>query len=171
VRLDPYDAWTYNIRGLAYGRLRQHEKAIADFNEAIRLDPRYITALNNRGFAHASLGQHESAARDFNLAIRVDPRNADAHNGLAWQLSTAREPQIRNGRLAVELARKACELTQWKNANHLDTLAAAYAEAGQFEEAVRWQQAALAFPEFEKQAGEAARKRLALYQEGKPYHN
>jgi tetratricopeptide (TPR) repeat protein len=109
--------------------------------------------------------------QEFDQAIRIDPQNAEAHNGLAWQLSTARQQEIRNGRLAVELALKACELTQWKNPNHLDTLAAAYAEAGQFDEAIRWQQAALASAEFEQRSGEAARQRLSLYQEGKPFHN
>ena len=66
-------------------------------------------------------------------------------------------------------ARQACELTKWREANALDTLAAAYAAAGDFAEAVRWQEKALEDSAFAKTNGARARARLALYRAGKPY--
>ncbi len=92
---------------------------------------------------------------------------ADAKSCLPCQKSST--PPIRS--------RKACELTEWKEAEHWDTLAAAYAETGEFAEAVKWQQKALDSPEFfrrdpdrEKEL-EKARTRLKLYQEHKPYRD
>ena len=89
-----------------------------------------------------------------------------SYNQLAWLLATCPEARYRDGRHAVELATKACELSEWQY-NHVDTLAAAYAEAGDFEQAVRWQQMAI---EMASDSGrDDYRSRLALYKSGKPY--
>jgi hypothetical protein len=60
-------------------------------------------------------------------------------------------------------------LTNWKNPGFLDTLAAAFAESGNFDEAIKWQRAALEFPEFAESSGVEARQRLRLYSLGRPY--
>jgi hypothetical protein len=67
------------------------------------------------------------------------------------------------------MATKACLLTQWTHADCLDTLSAAYAETGDFSQAVRWQRKALEFPNFDKR--EAAAERLKLYESGQPYRD
>ncbi|HXI61204.1 MAG TPA: hypothetical protein VNF70_00785, partial [Pyrinomonadaceae bacterium] len=76
---------------------------------------------------------------------------------------------IRDGKKAVEFARKAAELTKWEDANVLDTLAAAYAEVGDFEEAIKWENKALSLPELTKGDEEKVRQRLRLYAERKRY--
>jgi hypothetical protein len=78
---------------------------------------------------------------------------------------------IRQGRQAVEHANRACELAEWKDPNYIDTLAAAYAEAGQFDKAIEYQKKALTFPAFEKDNGLAARKRLDSYARKEPYRD
>jgi WD40 repeat protein len=86
-----------------------------------------------------------------------------AFNDIAWSLATSSDSHLRNGTKAIEMATKACEITDWKEATIIDTLAAAYAEAGDFTSAIKWQKKAIdtGGPQFES--------RLELYQLGKPY--
>jgi hypothetical protein len=101
--------------------------------------------------------------------IRRYPDLVDAHERRAWILATCPDGRFRDGRRAVTAATRAAELTSWKDAHILATLAAAYAEAGDFPGAVRWQERALerlaAFPP----ASGQVQDRLALYRAGKPY--
>lgn len=94
---------------------------------------------------------------------------AQANNTLAWTLATSPQDGLRDGARATRLAFAACELTDWKNAAYIDTLAAAYAETGNFAEAVRWQAKALELPEFQGTVRTEAMNRLALYESGRPY--
>ena len=70
--------------------------------------------------------------------------------------------------LRREFHRTACEMSGWARPNFLDTLAAAYAAAGDFDRAVEYQQKALSFPDFEKEDGKGGRDRLRLYMQRKP---
>jgi tetratricopeptide (TPR) repeat protein len=169
IRLDPKYATAYNNRCIAWHDKGDYDRAIADCNEAIRLNPRYASAHNNRGIAWSDKRDYDRAISDYNEAIRLDPANASAHGNLAWLLATSPTPGIRNNKRALELAQKAAELTSFEDADKLDTLAAAHAAVGNFAEAVRRQEEALAFPEFDKTQGKAARRRLELYRQGKPY--
>ena len=102
---------------------------------------------------------------DFNKAVDVGSENASIHNSVAWLFATCPDADYRNGDKAVELAKKSCELTDWKQASYLDTLAAAYAEKGEFEEAVKWQRTAIN----KGLKSDGAKGRLSLYHQGKPY--
>jgi tetratricopeptide (TPR) repeat protein len=169
IRLDPRFARAYHGRGVAYLHKGQYDKAVASLSEAIRLEPRNDVALFDRGLARWHSGEARQAVADFNRAIKANPKNDSAYNGLAWALSTATDEKLRDGKRAVELATKACELTEWKNPFHLSALAAAYAEAGDFKQAVRWHKKAMAAPDFPADKMERARQRLKLYEQGKPY--
>jgi hypothetical protein len=110
----------------------------------------------------------EAFARCSELIERY-PDLVQTHERRAWILSTCPDANLRDGKLAVASANRAAELTNWKNWLALSTLAAAYAEAGDFASAVHREE------EAKKQytAGDRAshdHERLALYKAGKPYH-
>ena len=166
VELNPNDAHSYNNRGLA--KLLKHDLdgAIADFNRTIELDQKDEQPYRNRGDARTAKGDIKGAIADYNRVIVINPKDADAYNGIAWPLATASESSMRNGAKAVAYARKACELSEWKNVNSIDTLAAAYAESGDFDQAVKWESKYLE----SKPSDKGAQSRLALYQKHQPYH-
>ena len=96
----------------------------------------------------------------------------EALNNLAWLLATCADDHTRNGVEAVRSAERACQITRFKNANCLSTLAAAYAEAGRFPEAAATAELAM---KQQTEAGETHRAEmnrqlLGLYRSGKPYH-
>lgn len=167
LRLEPYLADAYASRGTAYENLKQYDQAIKDYNEAIRLAPKAAASYANRASSYDKLRRYREAIRDYDQAIRLDPRDDEALDSLAWLLATGADPALRDGKRAVRLAREACELTQWKEPSYLDTLAAAYARAGDFTSAVKWQIRSLEDPDFRKVR--EARERLALFRAGKPY--
>jgi tetratricopeptide (TPR) repeat protein len=171
IRLDPKNPYGYTSRAFTYLYQKEYDKALADSNHALKLDPTNVTAFCHRGFAYAGKKEYDKAMADYLKAERLDPKAPDSYGLRAWLWATCPDAKIRNGKKALEYARKACELTSWKNPNQWDTLAAAYAELGNFAEAVKWLSKALASPEFVPQERVLAQARLKLYQQGKPYRN
>lgn len=127
-----------NSRGVVYSRQGDYKKAIADFSSAIKIYDRYIEALGNRSFAYRKSGETAKAIADLEAAIQKAPLAYQPINDLAWIYATAKSKKVRNGKKAVELATKACEMTQYKDWNTLDTLAAAYAADKDFKSASQW---------------------------------
>ena len=145
------------------------EKALADYTEGVRLDPKSEYGFRRRGGAWAALGAHGKAAADYETAIKVRSNSAAAHNALAWLRATCPDAKHRDGEKAADLAKRACELTSWKNAGYIDTLAAAHAELGNFKKAAEYLERALDLPGTTEAALQEFRERLKLYEAEMPY--
>lgn len=170
IQLDPKRALHHSNRGLAWYKQRQYDRAIADCSEAIRLDPEYASAHFNRALAWYCKRDFEKAMADLGQAIRLDPTYTSAYRNRAWIWATCTDARFRDGKRAVESATKACELSGWKQADPIGTLAAAYAEAGEFAKAVQLQEKAnrLYVESEDEQKGE---ERLGLFKENRPYRD
>ncbi len=143
IRLDPSRAHFYSDRAVIWKVRNEYDKAIADYNDAIRLNPRYAIAFQNRGQAWRKKQDYDKAIADFTEAIRLDTKLASAYDDLARLLATCATPKFRNADKALEMSTQACKLTEFRDSNLLDTLAAAYAENSQFEQAVETQRKAI----------------------------
>jgi tetratricopeptide (TPR) repeat protein len=169
IRLDPDYAYAYNNRGSIYNAKRQFDRAIQDFNQALRLDPDYAYAYNNRGNAYERKGQYDRAIQDYTQVLRLDSANSWSLNSLAWLLATVANGRYRDGPAAVRYSERAIALNDIPTFR--GTLAAAYAEAGRYADAVREQERAIAQLRAAGRDDEVAdyRGRLDLYRQGRPY--
>jgi len=170
LRLNPMDAKTYYNRGGVDEAMGDFDKALTDFNRGLRLDSLDASAYVLRARAYKAKGDYARAVADCRHAVELDPQNVPAYNDLALLLAITPRADIRYGTTAVEYATKACELTEWKSPVTLDTLAAACAEAGDFDNAVKWESKVLQTPNLPETARAGAKSRLALYQAHQPYH-
>lgn len=169
IRLRPQASAWYNNRGLIYAELKKYDEAIQDYTSALSIEDDNVLAYRNRALAYVKKKDFVKATSDYEKAVELRPEVAFPQNGLAWLLCTAPDEKVRNGKKALEHAKKACELTDYKNGGYLDTLAAAYAEVGDFAKAVEWQEKALTSSDFPIADLEAAKKRLELFKQKKPY--
>ena len=172
VSLDPHDAAAFFSRGASYANMGQFPLAIADFSESIRLKPQW-DSFYTRGRAYENSGRYGDAIADFYAALALKPGNFGTvaiQNESAWLLATCPDEKLRDGKKAVGIA-----LTAWKNSGEksravMDTLGAAYAEAGDFVDADRWEQKFLATPGLTPKEIADANARLDLYKQGEAYH-
>jgi tetratricopeptide (TPR) repeat protein len=169
IRLNPTAASWYGNRGLIHMETKKYDDAIADFTSAIDLSPSNEVSHRNRALAYSRKKEWAKAVADYEQVIELNPESTVGLNGLAWMLCTAPDDKVRDGKRAVELAQKACDLTGHKNGGYLDTLAAAYAEAGEFAKAIEWQEKALKAGDLPVKEVDGARQRLELYKTKKPY--
>jgi tetratricopeptide (TPR) repeat protein len=168
IRLDPDDAQPYYVRGVAWDLKKEYGKAAADLDDAIRLDPYFTEAIGHRALVSYEKKEYDRAIAYCGQAIKVDPDHYFAYYLRARFWAACPDARYRDGKRAIESATRACELTDWKVGYAVSSLAAAYAETGDFDTAVKWQIKANAlYPTAEiKAKGE---ERLRLYCESKPY--
>ncbi|MHC4469746.1 MAG: tetratricopeptide repeat protein [Planctomycetota bacterium] len=143
------------------------EEAVGQYERAISINRTFPDAHANLGSAKQGMGRFAEAATHYREALRLAPGHREAANGLAWLLATCPVASLRNGREAVELAIRAAGRGGRASPEVLDTLAAAYAEAGRFPAAVRTQERAVAGAT-DARKGEFG-SRLELYRSGRPY--
>ena len=167
IRRQPQDAGFFTSRGHAYSQLRQFDKALEDYNRAVELDPGNPQRITNRGDAYRSLGHWEQAANDYRQAVNLDSRFGRAFQSVAWLMSTCPDEQFRHPQLALRAAHKAVDLDGAQDYIYLDTLAAAFANSGQFDKAQNVIRRAIQLAPAEN--AQPLHHRLALYQSGKPF--
>jgi serine/threonine-protein kinase len=167
LKLMPGVVKGYEIRGCARKSLGDFDGAMADFNEAVKLAPAAVLPYSHRAGVHYARQKYALAIRDHMEALKRDPRSAPTFNQLAWIWATCPDPDVRNGRQAHGCATRACELTEWSEPSFLDTLAAACAECGEFDDAIKWQEKAIGLLTDEERRADF-RTRLDLYQQGQP---
>jgi membrane protease YdiL (CAAX protease family) len=166
------DSTAFQWRAYAYRSQGDYVHAIQDMDHVIAVDGPDPQTLSSRADIKRHFGDYAGARSDYEAAVQLDPGDAGALSGLAWILSTSPKAEVRNGRRAVALARKACEKSRWKSDDKLDTLAAAYAEIGDFVQAQSWQKRAIdAMRSSSEDEIKDERERLALYSAGKPYRD
>jgi serine/threonine-protein kinase len=166
--LNPRSAIFVNNLGIALREMKDMPGAAAAFEKAIELDPEEPQTRRNLGQVLQRQGQYARAQQVYQVAVRAHPNHIPTYDFLARFLATCPDDKVRDGKRAIEYATTACEKSGWKEPGYLDTLAAAYAEAGQFDEAVRYQTRALEDPAYSIRAGPPARLRLELYKQMKP---
>jgi tetratricopeptide (TPR) repeat protein len=148
------------------------DEAIGQYQRAVELQPGNAQGQESLGLALSQVGRFAEAVKHYERALAIDGGMMAARNNLAWALATCADASVRNGERAIELGERANQQAGGQDAAVLDTLAAAYAEAGRFGEAMRTGRAALALARAGGQV-EAARgiaERLGLYEAGRPYH-
>jgi len=169
ISFDTNSSWMYFVRAVAYCGKDDHPHAIKDFDRVIQLQPTNAEAYSYRGLTKSRNGDFKGGIEDCKKGIQLDTNCAVAFNNLAWLLATAPKAKLRDGQKAVEYALRACKLNSWKDAYNLGTLAAAYAEIGNFDEAVKWERKCIIMGLPDKEM-EQARKELRLFDQKKPYH-
>jgi Tfp pilus assembly protein PilF len=172
VAIDPHYAKAYYNMGQVLRKAGKWQEAADAYQAALRSNPTDLPTQLNLANVLPHLGRTREAIDHFSRALELDPNSLEGLNNLAWVLSTSGDAAARDGARAVQLAERACFLSGYKVSVFLGTLAAAYAEAGRFEEAVATAQraGALATETGDLAAASKNQELLARYRLNKPYH-
>jgi tetratricopeptide (TPR) repeat protein len=172
LEINPDFADAHNNLGNALLQKGRVDEAIVHYQKALQIKPDSAQTHNNLGDALLQKGKVDEAIVHYQKALEIKPDYPAAKNNLAWVLATAPQTSLRDGSRAVELAQQADQLAGGENPMILRTLAAAYAETGRFDDAVRSAKRAM---ELARAAGrsdivEWLNGELKLYEAGLPFH-
>ncbi len=173
LRWNPKFANTHNNLGIVLAQQGRSSEALDRFREAVRIRPSFADAHQNLGLTLEGLGRTADAVAEYREALRWAPDKPDVERRLAWILATDPDPRVRNGAEAVRFAEAAVSAPGFRDARTVDVLAAAYAEAGRFSEAVIAEEQALALVRAST-GGETdprGEERLSLYREGRAFRS
>jgi tetratricopeptide (TPR) repeat protein len=168
---DPLRAEACEWLGIGLAKQGDADAAIQEFAKALKLDPKRAGTHRSMGNALVMAGRIDEAIASYRQALRLQPDLQEALNNLAWVLATGKEAKFRDGAEAVRLAEHAARLTGSNYGDALDTLSAAYAEAGRFPDAIAAAQRALAAtnPPPNDARIKQIQARLQTYQSGKTW--
>jgi arylsulfatase A-like enzyme/cytochrome c-type biogenesis protein CcmH/NrfG len=173
LKLDSSCADAQRLRPDLERAVEQQRGRIAELREQVRAQPEATDALLALSQLLAVAGQAPDAVRMLQAGLAKLPENPALANALAWILATTPDEKVRNGTEALRWARVACHGEGASNPAYLDTLAAAFAESGAFDEAIQTAERAI---KIATEAGNKRRaalltRRLTLYQAHRPYHD
>jgi tetratricopeptide (TPR) repeat protein len=161
--IDQDFAPAYSSRAGIFSRMGDYHRALEDISAALALRPDNVDYLHNRAVVLTALERYREAIEEYLRIIELNPRSGGSYNNLAWLFATATDPGWRDCRKAIKYARKA--LTFGRNGSWMDTLAAAYAECGDFEKAVAFEIEAYRL----SRENDNFRQRIEIYKRSKSY--
>jgi tetratricopeptide (TPR) repeat protein len=172
IQINPNFTEGLDNLGVALAAKGRFDEAIENYRKAIQVNSNRSETFFHLGTTLGQLGRNREAVAQYREALRLNPNLTGALNNLAWVLAANPDARLRNGAEAVRLAERACELTHDGEPLFIGTLAAAYAEAGRFPEAVTTAEKAaqLATSAGLKKVAEKNQQLLELYRAGKAYH-
>jgi tetratricopeptide (TPR) repeat protein len=156
----------------ALARQGRLQEAIELWEQLVQINPAESVLHSNLGTAYRRLGQFDKAIMHWNQVLRLAPNHVTVLNKLAWLLATCQDARYRDPDRAVKLAQRGCELTAYRQPKLLDTLAAAYARAGRFGQAVETAERALEVTRLSgaSQLEAEIAKRLQMYRQNEAYY-
>jgi tetratricopeptide (TPR) repeat protein len=171
LQLTPNSPVVVNILGMAYANLGREQEAIPYFEKAVELSPNSINAHNALGRILVSQKRYREAETQYRAALKLNPEFPETYNYLAILLSDCPDESVRNGQQAAVLAQQAIRLSNGQEPISFDALASAYAEMGQFPEAIQILQKAtdLATRQNKPNLVELYGKKLQLFRSSKPF--
>ena len=172
VQQNPADPVAHYTLGSVFSQKGDLSRASEHYRRALDLKPAYAEARFHLASLLAQQGDVPGAIEEYRQGLRWQPDDPEALNNLAWIRAANANAALRNGNEAVQLARRACELTRYQNPMLAGTLAAAYAEAGRFDEAVATAQKARdqALASDRKELADRNQELLELYRSRQAYH-
>ena len=166
IESDPNFVGAYIQLGITLNVLGQKSEALEQFAKVLAIDPDDFPANYHSGVVLLALERRAESLKHFRASLKRSPDHGGAHHGISWIMATAPEDELRNGKRAIDHARRALVKNQ-RNPFMVDGLAAAHAEAGEFVAAVNWQQEAVKMVSGNTKI--AFEKRLEKYQQNLPH--
>jgi len=172
LAIQPGDSEARTVLGMLLADRGQADDAAAQFREATRLQATNALAHYQLALLHQGRKETRAAVERLRLALKAQPDWPESLNNLAWILAASADATVRNGAEAVTLAERACQITAYQEPLLIGTLAAAYAEAGRFPEAINAAEKARALAQSAGLTAVAQRNEelLKLYRAGQAYH-
>jgi tetratricopeptide (TPR) repeat protein len=178
IASDPNNWRSYFLKSAVLVLAKRGGEALKEIDTSINLarksnvSPGLLAELyESKARSCVDYGRYGEARRSYEAAVRLEPSDPSMLNDLAWVLATAKDNHVRDGRRAIAIATKACTLSNWQNAFSIDTLAAACASAGNFPDAVKYQELAISrlSPDDRKAQLLGMEQRLEQYSSGRPF--